>query len=84
MAQSKVKVETMAVIDRHPVGSTIELNERTAKRLEAMKYVRIIDDVGNKVAEPKKVTSAPKKATRSKPTKAKKEAKQEEQKEESK
>lgn len=58
---SRVKVETMAVIDRHPVGSTIELNERTAKRLETMKYVRII----GKVSETKK-ESAPKKASKTK------------------
>ena len=61
---AKVKVETMAVIDRNPVGSTIELEERTAKRLEAQKYVKII----GKVSEPKK-ESAPKKSPKAKPKK---------------
>ena len=58
---SKVKVETIAVIDRNPIGSIIELNERTAKRLEAKKYVRIIE----KISKPKK-ESAPKKASKKK------------------
>ena len=61
---AKVKVETMAVIDRHPIGSNIELEERTAERLEAMKYVKII----GKVTKPKK-ESAPKKASKAKPKK---------------
>ena len=61
---AKLKVETMVVIDRNPIGSTIELEERTAKRLEAQKYVRII----GKATEPKK-ESAPKKSPKAKPKK---------------
>lgn len=62
---AKVKVETMAVIDRHPIGSKIELDERTAKRLESMNYVKII----GKVSQSKKATSAPKKTAKAKPKK---------------
>lgn len=62
---AKVKVETIgAIIDGHPIGSTIELEERTAKRLEALKYVRII----NKQAD-EKGKSAPKKSASKSKTK---------------
>lgn len=68
---AKVKVETIgAIIDGHPIGSQIELEERTAKRLEALEYVRIIGK-----PTPVKKESAPKKpATKAKP-KAKAKAK---------
>lgn len=58
---AKVKVLTIgAVIDGHPIGSKIELEERTAKRLAAQSYVQIIDEPA-----PVKKESAPKKpATR--------------------
>lgn len=62
---AKVKVETIgAIIDGHPIGSTIELEERTAKRLEALKYVRIIN---TQVDE--KGKSAPKKSASKSKTK---------------
>ena len=38
-----VKVKSIgAIIDGRPVGSIFELEERTAKRLEAMGYVKIM------------------------------------------
>ena len=56
-----VKVETVgAIVDGNPLGSTIELSEETAKRLEAKKYVRIIEEV----KPVKKATAAPKKPAR--------------------
>lgn len=70
---AKVKVETIgAIIDGRPIGSQIELEERTAKRLEALEYVRIIGK-----PTPVKKESAPKKPatkakTRTKPKTAKK------------
>lgn len=54
---AKYKVKTMAVIDRQPVGSTIELDESSAKRLAKMNYVEIIEEV----KPPVKKASAPKK-----------------------
>lgn len=55
---AKYQVETVgAVIDRNPIGSTIELEEETAKRLEAKGYVKIIGEVKAKA----KKASAPKK-----------------------
>lgn len=78
------KVKTKAVIDRQPIGSTIELDEATAERLAKMKYVEIIEEVKAPV---KKSTSATKKpaskrttsksATKSKKTEAKSEDKDE-------
>ena len=55
---TKYKVKTKAIIDRQPIGSTIELDEATAKRLAKMKYVEIIEEVKAPV---KKATAAPKK-----------------------
>jgi len=40
----KYEVKTAAVIDRHPVGSTIELDEDTAKALAKKGYVTIIGE----------------------------------------
>lgn len=57
---TKYKVKTKAVIDGQPVGSTIELDEATAKRLAKMKYVEIIEEV----KPVKKSTSATKKPAR--------------------
>lgn len=61
-----VKVKSIgAVIDGRPIGSVFELDERTAQRLEAMRYVEIL-------AEPVPVNkeSAPKKpAKKAKPKK---------------
>lgn len=57
----KVKVETVgAIVDGKPLGSTIEVSEETAKRLESLKYVRIIEEV----KPVKKSTSATKKPPR--------------------
>lgn len=57
-------VETVgAVIDRKPVGSTIELSEKTAKHLESIGYVRIIGEVKPKPT-PAKKASAPKKTAK--------------------
>lgn len=70
---AKYRVETVgAVIDRHPIGSSIELEEKTAKRLEAQGYVKIIGKVtkAKKAAAPKKPSkAAPKKAAEKKDTK---------------
>lgn len=77
---AKYKVKTKAVIDRQPIGSTIELDEATAKRLAKMKYIEIIEEVKAPV---KKSTSATKKpaskrtSTKSKKTEAKSEDKDE-------
>ena len=39
---AKVKVKTVgAVVDGHPIGSTIEIEESDAKRLESIGYVEI-------------------------------------------
>jgi len=56
---AKLRVKTRAVIDRHPVGSEIELAKETAERLEAINYVDILGEVKTK---PK--TSAKKKSTK--------------------
>ena len=47
----KYKVKTTAVIDRHPVGSTIELGEATAKALAEKGYVTIIEEVAKPKAK---------------------------------
>ena len=47
----KFEVKTTAVIDRHPVGSTIELNEATAKALAEKGYVTIIEEVAKPKAK---------------------------------
>lgn len=52
----KYKVKTAAVFNRQPVGSIIELDEKTAKRYEALKYLEILGE-----AKPVKKESAPKK-----------------------
>lgn len=60
----KFNVETIgAVIDRKPIGSTIELSEKTAKHLESIGYVRIIGEVKPK-PKPVKKASAPKKTAK--------------------
>ena len=67
---TKYKVKTKAVIDRHPVGSIIELNEDTAKRLAKIRYVEIIKEI----KAPAKKESAPKKPAAKKSTSKKKSA----------
>ena len=76
----KFKVKTKAVFNGQPVGSTIELDEKTARKYESMKYIEIIEEVK---AKAKKSTSATKKpaskrtSTKSKKTEAKSEDKDE-------
>lgn len=74
---SKVKVETIgAVVDGHPIGSKIEIDERSAKAFEAIGYVRILPKPKPKPV--KKAKSAPKKsATKAKGGKANKPSKKE-------
>lgn len=58
---SKLKVEvTGAVVDGFPIGSTIEIDGRSAKALEAKGYVRILPQEKPKAPQVKK-ESAPKK-----------------------
>ena len=73
---TKYKVKTKAVFNGQPPGSTVELDEKQAKKYEAMKYVEIISEVKpkpkRKTSTSKKSTSATKKTTTKKST-AKKE-----------
>ena len=52
----KFKVKTAAVFDGQPVGSTIELDEKVARKYESLKYLEIIEEVKPK-SKPKKSTS---------------------------
>lgn len=52
----KFKVKTAAVFDGQPVGTTIELDEKLARKYEALKYLEIIEEVKPK-SKPKKSTS---------------------------
>lgn len=62
----KYNVETVgAVIDRNPIGSTIELSEKTAKYFESIGYVRIINEVKPKPKPSKKATTPKKTAKKS-------------------
>ena len=53
---TKFKVKTAAVFDGQPVGSTIELEEKVARKYEALKYLEIIEEIKPKT-KPKKSTS---------------------------
>ena len=54
----KFNVETVgAVIDRNPIGSTIELSEKEAKYFESIGYVRIINEIKPKAKPAKKPTT---------------------------
>ena len=53
---TKYKVKTAAVFNGQPVGSTIELDEKVARKYEALKYLEIIEEVKPK-SKPKKSTS---------------------------
>lgn len=68
---AKVSVKSVgAIIDGRPLGSTFELDERTAERLAAQGYVEIIGKVTEPKAEPKPKkdeASAPKPKAASKP-----------------
>lgn len=52
----KYRVKTQAVFDGQPVGTTIELDEKLARKYEALKYLEIIEEVKPK-SKPKKSTS---------------------------
>ena len=58
---TKYKVKTKAVFNGQPVGSTIEMDGKSAKKYEALKYLEIIEEVKAKPKQTKKATSAPKK-----------------------
>ena len=57
--RTKYKVKTKAVFDGQPVGSVIDLDEVTAKKYEALKYLEIIEE--DKQAKPKTKTATAKK-----------------------
>ena len=66
---SKLKVEvTGAVVDGFPIGSTIEIDARSAKALEAKGYVRILPKEQPK--EQPKTPQVKKDAAPKKPAKA--------------
>ena len=54
--RTKYKVKTKAVFNGQPVGSIIELDEKVARKYEALKYLEIIEEVKPK-SKPKKSTS---------------------------
>lgn len=58
---AKVLVETIAVINRNPIGSKIELTKSSADKLSAKGYVKILDEIKPKPT-PVKKASAPKKS----------------------
>lgn len=61
---TKYKVKTAAVFNGQPVGSIIELDESAANKFEAMKYVKIIEEIKEqpKPKADEKGKSAPKKS----------------------
>lgn len=65
----KYKVKTKAVIDRNPVGSTIELPKADADRLSNINYVDIIGEVKPtpKKAPAKKASAPTKPKAKAKP-----------------
>lgn len=69
---AKYKVKTTAIIDRNPVGSTIELPKKTAEHLFQKGYVDIIEEVRPKPKSAKKTTT---KSTAKKDAKKKAESK---------
>ena len=58
---TKYKVKTKAVFNGQPVGSTIEMDGKSAKKYEALKYLEIIEEIKAKPKPAKKAKSAPKK-----------------------
>jgi len=62
---TKYKARTAAVFNGQPVGSIIELDDKTAKKYEALKYLEIIEEVKAKPKPAKKAKSAPKKPAKS-------------------
>jgi len=59
--ETKYKVKTAAVFNGQPVGSTIELDGKTAKKYEALKYLEIIEEVKAKQTKKPAKTSTKKK-----------------------
>ena len=54
----KYKVKTAAVFNGQPVGSIVELDEVTAKKYEALKYLEIIEEIKQaKQTKPKAETT---------------------------
>jgi len=70
----KFKVKTKAVFNGQPVGSIVELDEKTAKRYEALKYLEIIEEIKAK-PKPKAKKKTTKKATTKKKSEDKAKAK---------
>jgi len=62
----KYKVKTAAVFNGQPVGSIIELDEATAKKYEALKYLEIIEEVKQTKQAKPKTKSKPKKTATAK------------------
>ena len=63
---AKYKVKTTAVIDRNPVGSTIELPKKTAESLFQKGYVDIIEEIKPKAKPKAKAKKAPAKKSEDK------------------
>lgn len=64
---ANVKVEVLdAVVDGHGEGATIEIDERSAKHLESIGYVRVKNDAPSDTGE--KASSAAKKPASKKRT----------------
>jgi len=59
--ETKYKVKTKAVFNGQPVGSTIELDGKTAKKYEALKYLEITEEVKAKQTKKPAKTSSKKK-----------------------
>lgn len=57
----KYRVKTQAVFNGQPVGSFVELDEVTAKKYEALKYLEIIEEVKQAKKPKPKVDSTAKK-----------------------
>jgi len=62
---TKYKVKTKAVFNGQPVGSTVELDGKTAKKYEALKYLEIIEEIKAKPKTAKKATAPKKQAKES-------------------
>jgi len=62
------KVKTAAVFNGQPAGSILEVDEKFARKYEALKYLEIIEEIKPKLKVDEKGKSAPKKsATKPKP-----------------
>ena len=63
---AKVKAKTAAVFNGLPVGSSIILDEKTAKKYESLKYLEIIEEIKSNQKSQSKKESAPKKPAKKK------------------